>query len=225
MTPLNGFRLHELNSAPEEPGVYAWYYQIELSRKDIQDCVDRVSQSDSEAERREIVESFLERRLFRYYRETPYQVLMRGPMKPTYSGSISNQVTISDSLVARIAEDPERLNGLRDLLRDSVPFFSSPIYIGVAKNLRNRLLQHKALIEKFQNAQAYEDVPPPADAADEQAREAEKDHSFAREVSRIRDFATQYLVAYTMAFRVDEHLRVDLENILNRINYPLCGRN
>jgi hypothetical protein len=225
MTPPNGFRLHELSSAPEEPGVYAWYYQIELSKKDIQDCIERVVQSNSESERRDIVKTFLERRLFMYYRETPYEVSLRGPMKPTYAGSVYNQVMISEALVERITEDPERLNGLRDLLRDSVPLFSSPIYIGVAKNLRNRLLQHKALIEKFQNAQALEDFSPPAEAADEQSREAERDHSFAREVSTIRNFATQYLVAYTMAFPVDEHLRVDLENILNRINYPLCGRN
>lgn len=225
MTPTNGFRLHELSSAPEAPGVYAWYYQIELSNKDIQDCVERVSRSDSEAERREVVRAFLERRLFRYYEETPYEVSLYGPMKPTYAGSIYNQVMISEALVERIAAEPGRLSGLKDLLRESVPFFSSPIYIGVAKNLRSRLLQHKALIEKFQNAQALEDFTPTAEAADEQSREAERDHSFAREVSMIRNFATQYLVAYTMSFPVEEHLRVDLENILNRINYPLCGRN
>jgi hypothetical protein len=223
MIQPRGFRLYELGQAPESPGVYAWYYQIELSNKDIEDCIERVLASSSEAEKSDIIRVFLERRLFKYYQETPYRVMMRGPMKPTYAGTVENQITISSSLIERLSDDPKRLLRLKELLQQSIPFFSSPIYIGVAKNLRSRLLQHKYLIERFRNAQAVEEYDYAATEADP-GEEADRDHSFAQEVSSIRNFTTHNLLAYTMSFAVDEDLRVDLENILNRINYPLCGR-
>jgi hypothetical protein len=52
-----------------------------------------------------------------------------------------------------------------------------------------------------------------------------RDHSFAREVATTRRFTAYNLVAHVMEMPTDEDLRIDMENLLNRINYPLCGRN
>jgi hypothetical protein len=186
--------------------------------------VKAVSDAPTDELRAEVVRDFLERRLFKYYRETPYDVFLSGKMKPSYQGTAENVMGISDTLVARLAAQPQRLEGLKALLRASVPYFASPIYIGVAKSLRARLLVHRRLIEKFKNAQSQELAEFVADSgADEE--DAARDHSFAQEVSQIRDFTTHYLLAFTMEFPSDEGIRYDLENILNRINYPLCGRN
>src|SRR5581483_5853605 len=105
---------------------------------------------------------------------------------------LENQMPISASLVARLAAKPERLWGLKDLLQQSIPFFASPIYIGVAKNLRKRLLRHKALIERYQQSSAAVLMEPQVEMEDEDV-ENDKDHSFAREVASSRRFATYNL--------------------------------
>ena len=223
--PERGLRLYELMQAPENPGVYAWYYRIELSDKDITDCISSCSAASSDEQRCDVVRIFLERRLFTYYREQPYTAVLTGPLKPTYTGFLENQMPISPSLVSRLAAKPERLWALKDLLQQSIPFFASPIYIGVAKNLRKRLLRHKALIERYQQSSAAVLMEPQVEMEDEDV-ENDKDHSFAREVASSRRFATYNLVVHVMPLETDEDgLRVDIENLLNRINYPLCGRN
>ena len=221
-----GLRLYELMQAPELPGVYAWYYRIELSDKDISDCVAACDAATSDEERCGIVRLFLERRLFSYYREQPYMAVLTGPLKPTYTGLLENQMPISESLVERVAAKPERLRALKDLLQQSIPFFASPIYIGVAKNLRRRLLRHKALIERYQQSMAAGLMELQVTAGSEDDPESNRDHSFAREVATARRFAAYNLVVHVMEVATDEDgLRIDIENLLNRINYPLCGRN
>jgi len=204
------------------PGVYSWYYRLELSDRDIQNCQAELEQSTTPQGKQTVIQAFLEKRLFRPYLETPYSVSMQGPLKPSYRGDIHNEFTISASLIDRIVDDPSRLSGLKTLLLKSVPQFASPIYIGVAKVLRDRLLHHKTLIEKFANAAAVESAETPI--PDELDPEDIRDHSFAREVA-IRQFNTSNLLVCTMPLEVDEHLRYDLENVLNRLNFPLCGRN
>src|SRR5689334_12217785 len=149
---MDGYRLHELEQAPDRAGVYSWYYAQELSDKDIEAKIRDVSLDADTASREAAISAFLERHLFRYYRETPYEVSLAGALKPKYSGRVDHQASLSASLVRRLAEKPERLRGLKQILRTAVPRFASPIYIGVAVNLRQRLLRHKALIEKFGNA-------------------------------------------------------------------------
>lgn len=223
LSDMNSFRFHELNQVPEVPGCYSWYYRLELASRDIQACLQQVGQAESPEAKNAIIEAFLRQRLFKPYTETPYRVSLQGRLKPPYEGEVHNQFRISSSLVQRIAEEPERLLKLKALLFESVPIFASPIYIGVAKDLRQRLLRHKSLIEKFVNAAAI--GASELDTEEEPDEEAAKDHSFAREVASMRKFSTANLVVYTFSIEIDEHLRYDLENVLNRINYPLCGRN
>lgn len=216
-----GYKLMELNEAPTSSGIYAWYYQIKLTDKDIASCIAEAKQAESEAERCQTVRDFLEQRLFQYYREAPYDVKISGQMKAAYEGSVNHVLPISIDLVKRISENPDRINSLKKLLYEAVPFFASPIYIGVAKNLRKRLQKHRTLIDKYSPDGMF-DVYTPQDTDSEDDR---ADHSFALEVSRQRNFNPNYLVVFTMDFDAEENLHVDLENILNRINYPLCGRN
>jgi hypothetical protein len=217
---MKGYRLHELKQAPEGPGVYSWYYAQELSDRDIEDVIRDVLALTDVDERTGMIESFLGRHLFRYYREAPYDVSITGAMKPSYAGRIDHQAPVSSTLVLRLSENPERLRGLKQLLRSAVPHFASPIYIGVAASLRQRLLRHKALIEKYSNARSLDDLTPETDEPEDAIV-----HSFAREVCVDRRMITPNLIVYAMECRVDPDLRYDVENLLNRINYPLCGRN
>lgn len=221
-----GLRLYELMQAPELPGVYAWYYRIELSDKDITDCIGTCGVATSDEERCRIVRLFLERRLFSYYREQPYIAMLTGPLKPTYTGLLENRMPISESLVKRLAAKPDRLRALKELLQQSIPFFASPIYIGVSDNLRRRLLHHKALIERYQHSLSAGLTEPHTARGSDEDDESIRDHSFAREVATGRRLVAYNLVVHVMQVATDEDgLRTDIENLLNRINYPLCGRN
>lgn len=220
MAEPKAYRFHEIERAPEGPGVYAWYYTHELSDRDIDVCLREVSDCPDQLGRAEVMRGFLDRHLLGYYRETPYEAKLFGPLKPKYSGRLSHEPSASASLVNRLVQDPGRLTSLKPLLKLGVPHFASPIYIGVAVGLRARLLQHKALIEKFLNAR---DVDEPV--LEDESPEDQLAHSFAREVCIHRRFMTFNLTVYVMECSVDESIRIDVENLLNRINYPLCGRN
>jgi hypothetical protein len=76
------FRFSEVAGAPNTPGVYAWYYRIELTNKDIENCIEAVELETASVVRDEIVRSFLDTHLFRYYKEVPYFVALSGKLKP-----------------------------------------------------------------------------------------------------------------------------------------------
>lgn len=215
------YRFNEIANAPDVPGVYSWYYRIELTDRDIAVCIAEVEATPDEAAREALIETFLDRRLFRYYKEEPYTVELSGALKPRYAGRVEHIAEISQSLCKRVAEAPARLQDIKAALIHTVPRFASPIYIGVAKKLRSRLMQHVRLIEALQQHKA---VAIGLGSPYESSEEEESDHKFAFEVTMLRDFATSSLVVNTLELSIDDAIRYDLENILNRINYPLCGR-
>ena len=218
------FRFSEVSSAPNTPGVYSWYYRIELTDKDIAKCIEDVELETSPEAREELVRGFLETHLFRYYKEMPYFIALSGPLKPKYEGFIDHRPEVSSSLIRRLSAAPHNLYELKRTLKLAIPLFASPIYIGVATRLRERLLQHVRLIDQLQHlrASAAGDIQPVPTGETE---DEDRDHKFAYEVSIVRGFRPSSLIVNTLELPVDDSIRYDLENVLNRINYPLCGRN
>ena len=216
------FRFSEVAGAPETPGVYSWYYQLELTNKDIEDCIASIDMETDEDRRHEIVRAFFDTYLFRFYKEVPYSVALHGKLKPRYEGLVDHCVEMSATMIKRLAEKPSNLHEIKRTLKLAIPMFASPIYIGVAKSLRTRLMQHVRLIDTLQHLQAGAVAGPPMTTTDE---EDDRDHKFAYEVSMIRGFRPSCLIVNTLELPVSDSIRYDLENILNRINYPLCGRN
>jgi hypothetical protein len=218
------FRFSEVSSAPNTPGVYSWYYRIELTDKDIAKCIEDVELEMSAEARDDLVRNFLETHLFRYYKEVPYFIALSGPLKPKYEGFIDHRPEVSSSLIRRLSTAPKNLYELKRTLMLAIPLFASPIYIGVATRLRERLLQHVRLIDQLQHlrASAAGDIYPVAKGETE---DEDRDHKFAYEVSMVRGFRPSSLIVNTLELPIDDSIRYDLENVLNRINYPLCGRN
>lgn len=217
MTDSTKFRFHEIEQIPERPGVYAWYYNHEISDLDIKSCQEKLKNS-SEDEKLEIVSEFLKKNIFDYYTEQPYQASIAGELKAKYEGKIFHTPQISQSLIKRISEEPDRLCKLKSILQKCVPNFSSPLYIGVAKNLRKRLLNHKEKILKLANTE------PDSLNSEDEDEDNRIAHSFALEVCRDRKFQQSNLYVYVIECSLDDKIRYDIENLLNRINYPLCGR-
>lgn len=206
------------------PGVYSWYYRIELTDRDIEKCVEEVELEASQDARDDLVRTFLETHLFRYYEEVPYFIALSGKLKPRYEGLINHRADISPSMIRRLSDNPRNLIELKKTLKLAIPTFASPIYIGVATRLRERLMQHVKLINQLEHlrASAVGDIipVPPGNNEDE-----DRDHKFAYEVSMVRGFRPSSLIVNTLELPIDDAIRYDLENVLNRINYPLCGRN
>jgi len=213
----------ELDRVPDRPGLYAWYSKFTLSPADTKGLQRDLAGESEEGKRQELVRKFLASHLFRPLEETPYKVDIGGRLKPAYTGTAHHVHGISGSLVQRLAEDHSRVDSLNAVLGAAVPFFASPIYIGVATgSLRQRLMRHQYLIEKYWDEFSLTDLD------DGVSRDAEEglDHSFAREVAQLRRLHPDSLLVYALALSdVTKLTVVDAENVLNRINYPLCGRN
>ncbi|NIA00760.1 GIY-YIG nuclease family protein [Massilia sp. CCM 8734] len=204
----------EIDLAPESPGVYAWYSRLTISKADVDSIIKKVNVAKgvSEALARAEVESALDRFIFNPYKETPYDVLLRGQLKPKYGGQVMHEPTKSDTLVNRLAENPERLTAIVDVLKLAAPGFTAPLYIGMAKNLRRRLRQHRnKIIELRDQRDTFPSDEPP-------------DAGFANQVVA-RNFDPTNLFVHVCETKVDTSEYNDLENILNRINYPIFGRN
>lgn len=207
---------HEIGDAPSAPGVYAWYYTPEITVFDLERITSEIvelKEGRGTSAAKDAVREFLDETVFRYFREQPYSAQLRGPLKPRYEGKIEHQPTLSESLLDRIVEDPARLSTIRAVLEASAPNFASPIYIGMSERLRMRLGKHKALIEK------YGELPDPGLSEEDQ-----RDHSFAKEV-RARSIPPSRLFVVATVISGPPGTYVDIENILNRIHYPLLGRN
>jgi hypothetical protein len=204
----------EIDLAPETPGVYAWYSRLAISKADIDSIIKRINEAKlvNEANARAEVENALDRFIFSPYRETPYQVALRGQLKPKFTGEVIHEPSRSESLVGRLATNPERFRTISDLMKTAAPWFTAPLYIGMAINLRSRLKKHRNRIVELRDLQgsgAYDDV---ADAG------------FANQVVS-RNFDPTNLFVQIAEVNVESGEHNDLENILNRINYPIFGRN
>jgi hypothetical protein len=141
----------QLDRAPVGPGIYAWYCRIPLSEADwrprLQGGLDAAGGDLTAA-------------LNDYVRvHQPGPIALRGLARYdlAWTGEIRQQ-GVSDELqpgsgtrldlhLAEIADDPEARRLLSALLRAAPPVFASPLYIGVATNLRQRLADHKRSFE------------------------------------------------------------------------------
>jgi hypothetical protein len=213
----------EVHQAPALAGLYAWYYRINLSESDIQRCIQTVEAAPAIDDKRRCLEAFLTTFVFAFCRERPYSLVATGPLKPTYKGSLNHELHLSASMLDKLAANPHGLHDLKATLLKAVPCFASPIYIGLAKNLRERLGVHKRLIEKLRNDKFTESFKMEADPPS--IDEEPEDHSFAQDAVLMRRLNPTFLYVEVLPMALDKSQLHPIENILNRINYPLCGRN
>lgn len=212
---LDYYKWHEIDKIPQRPGIYSWYLKLHISQADIEDVVKKVivTKEESHDEARKIIEGFIFKFILNPFKEEPYEVSIKGKLKPKYNGLVHNdQNEISETLVLKILDDPNTLYDLVNIISGVSPYFNSPLYIGMAKNLKKRLCQHKSTIIKLKENSIEINL------------DLKNDAGFARQVvSRNMNYANLFVhVAYCDTNNLDPNI---LENILNRINYPIFGRN
>lgn len=216
------YQWSEVPTIGDVPGIYAWYYMPEITQFDISKLIESVQSNISRGNREagyKQIEEFLEQFIFSYFTEEPYQTIMRGPLKPTYEGQLHHRPGVSTALIERLLDDPERLRTVKAVLETSAPDFASPIYIGMSEKLGRRLKHHRRLIEKFRAKR-----PAAAFSPVSELRTDQRDQSFARQIAE-REINPQRLFVMIRPINAGANHYVDLENILNRIHYPLLGRN
>jgi hypothetical protein len=204
----------QLEEAPITSGVYAWYYQIKVGQKDIDEFVRLAGEDRNVGIDPKIrVREFLDKHFFGPFVEMPYKVAISGPLKPQYEGEAFHVPAMSEALVERLAREPQKIKVVTDIIQSAVPDFVSPLYIGMADNLRVRLVKHKSIIIKLRDALADNDMSLSVEEA-----------GLAKQiVARNLDPMKLFVLYRPVSGLSDEH--TDIENILNRITFPLLGRN
>lgn len=208
-----------LSQAPAVPGVYAWYYQPEITDFDLNTAVSDIQRLAGQGDRegaKAVVVALLNERIMSYFRQDPYEILLTGPLKPRHSGVAKHEQRLSPELVERLVNEPHRLRPLRDILAGSAPHFASPIYVGMSDNLRVRLLRHRTLIERYRQEDFRRSL--------EMVTGHSEDAGFARRVVS-RKIPPDRLFAMICEADDVDGLHVDAENLLNRMYYPILGRN
>ncbi|UXI00773.1 hypothetical protein [Photobacterium sp. TY1-4] len=215
------YKWNNLSRVPEAEGVYAWYLPLKISSKDISILIDKVNKNKAEGldtSAKQDIKEFIEGKILNFYNEEPYDVSLDGALKPKYKGKVQHIPTISDSLVQRLYDDPPRLIEIGQVLISTAPNFASPIYIGMAKNLKSRIRKHQSLIQKYASRDYI--------ALDGQSLSDEdrRDHNFAaRVVARGIPETNMFVFIQEISTEIDTYK--DIENLLNRINYPVLGKN
>jgi hypothetical protein len=208
-----------LHEAPAAPGIYAWYYEPLIGDFDIDHTIaatkERLAEGDQVGAQREI-ETLLIERVLSHFRHDSFDIVLSGPLKPRHAGLAEHVQRVSPSLLKRLVENPDRLKALRDLIARSAPYFSSPLYIGTADNLRIRLGDHRKFIEKFRSKEFHSNETDPP-SGDEVA-------GFARRVVS-RKISPDQLFVMVCEIAGTDKLHVDAENFLNRLYHPILGRN
>lgn len=217
------FNVGNITSVPEHKGVYAWYLKPQLSRYDINKLISKIENDAAAADK--LVEDFLSKYIFSPLKETPYKVTIDGKLKPKYTGEAIYENPSSSGLISRLSKDPSLLFHIKKVFESLEHDFLSPIYIGMAKNLRVRLSKHVNLMKHLRETEASLQYEPSSSYNFAHIEEAMLDHKFAHEVIVQRKLNINDLEVHIMKLEVEEDIQVDVENILNRLNYPLCGRN
>jgi hypothetical protein len=213
---VQSFGLDQIESVPEKPGLYAWYHELAIPAADVGMCRDQLATATNRDESREIITECVQRLIFSQYAETDYQVELKGPLKPRYRGTIPYNHHLDENFLDSLVNDPDGLWLLAQALRSMTPYFSSPIYIGVAKtSLKSRIQTHRKLIDEYRD---QADRRPTLEGMD-------ADHSFAHDAMILRKFRPTDLRVYVMPLEEASPVAMAAEYVLNRINFPLCGRN
>jgi len=212
----------DLSQLPESPGIYTWYFRPTLTKYDINKLIREINlngEASSFVEPAKLIKDFLNNKLFKYFEQKPYEVELKGALKPRYLGRAHHRSedNVSPDLIQRIYSNPNLLFDINTILEHSTPAVASPLYIGKAKNLRSRIQGHKKMIRTLKNnislnvANYVEYTPSPEEV------------SFANRIVERDIPSSQLFVTYIVV--QNENIVTELENILNRIYFPILGRN
>ncbi|WEH16316.1 hypothetical protein [Streptomyces sp. VNUA24] len=229
------YSMLDVDQAPETPGLYAWYVSFRASPHDWK--------MKPSPEGDQAIEGFLRllRKYAGYYEPLPIALRGRGSYGVAWEGELELDTPLRDpdegSHAASAEEDKrlailmnslaseERRRVMATILEMASPVFSSPLYIGVAENLRERLRTHRRDFTK-----AYDwlrEHPEDAETVRTKgktfgARAAARNMAMGHLEAWVIDLGDQADNAVTI-----KHLRNTAESaewLLHRLYAPILGR-
>ena len=90
-------RIHE---ATPRAGIYSWYYEPYIGDYDVNKTIKDVLQlrnQDDIAGAAGLLRTFLQQNLLSYFRQDPYQVELKGQLKPRHIGAADHDQDVSAS--------------------------------------------------------------------------------------------------------------------------------
>ena len=161
MTPellasMQRYAFSDIDNAPESPGLYSWYGLLRSGRgtwgKHVEEGTDH-----GEGRSRRALRLHTE-----HYATAPLEVSVRTAFSAAWCGTLDDKSVTSLCSTLENAEDasleesdrvaapklqstlqsPKMRELLFDVLQQSAPVFSAPLYVGVAESLRTRLRRH-----------------------------------------------------------------------------------
>lgn len=244
MTPLSydtfrRFRCDDLASVPTLPGLYAWYSVIDAGPPDWEARIlEGIDQGAKHS--RTVLKSHTAK-----HRGPDLAIDAQGGFSTTWRGTISDasngslqQILDPDPSVMppewnegaepklqATLDSPRRRRQLFNILLASSPVLTSPLYIGVAKNLNKRLYQHTQMLIKLSSA-----LRKSSDEFDKVLANPKLKNQFAvRAVER--RLSLDDLEVWVLPLESDEHdiqeircIAEAAEWLLNRWHRPVLGR-
>lgn len=239
---VESFSFNELHEAPDSPGIYAWYSTMDIGpadwRKD-------TTETGEDLGIKRLKDSIFEHTLkfqppnFRLEAKSTFNDRWHGELFSNFQEQAQNWIFGADekkadlkigrSLEKALSREITRSN-LVKIFEETVPIFSSPIYIGVAtKSLKNRLETHRNKIIRIN--EHLKSNPNDIERLKKQIRETET--NLAARIAT-QGFTTDQLNVFTLDLKYAtqgqlgekelESLAEVTEWFLNRWYRPTCGR-
>lgn len=220
--------------APTTPGIYAWYGKIDIGLADIK---KDISDDGHDYGITRLIDALI--RHTTLYKEPDLNANISSRFQHTWTGTLSAspESDVADALSGKdkfqmkfsaydaLKKESQRTR-LSQLLERATPYISSPIYIGVATNLRTRLKEH---IHDLRKVSEHIDDPQYRDRIYDALKNKK-----TRDIFAIRavcaGFTPDTLEAFAIPLdspgSVDEarNLAEIAEFMLNRWHRPLLGR-
>jgi hypothetical protein len=217
---LEFFRGEDLPAGvPMRAGIYAWYGRIVVPDP------DRARATDTAG-----LESLVREQIFARFQRQPYDITLSAALEPRFRGRVLHSpesLPPADGSADAISRAADAVSDF--LARSFAPAFSAPIYVGkaVKQPLSSRIAQHLAGLREYLGRSAeYLETQRRGLLEDPMSLDPEEidAHSFAIEAA-VRRFSPSRLFLVTYAPPTINPADIGLlENVVNRINYPICGR-
>ena len=143
------FSFERIPDVKAKPGLYAWYLRIRVGRSNIE------SPENFSKALKKITEQIRHPTLAMQL-DGHFNLNMKGKLKHTWYGHNEHPFTENFQEMLNHPEERKLISNILDL---AVPLLSGPLYIGVSKNLQQRLQTHTRLIEKYSKEQQGDNTP------------------------------------------------------------------
>jgi len=215
ITVMSLYKSDQIRKAPNAQGIYCWYIIPKLYEFDIKEFEKKSSSKEK-------IKEFIEEKILKFFKLPNYTVRVSAPLKPTFEGEVENVQRISDKPIDLIFQNIEVVKDINSFFNLNNSCFFSPVYIGKAKRIQDRLFQHKQLISDLKNATRTIEI----ELSSNDVKFDTSEFAFAKEfVKRSIPLDWLYFSYCDLSNSKISESYEAIESIMNRINFPLMGRN